>query len=92
MIVYLPAPVLADERPKDVEVLERDAQGGATKVKFDGFVMDVCTPEKTDGCVNPREIGLDQGNRAIDYWPGKPASEIDRPLPEEQSGDEKDEK
>ena len=61
-------------------------------MKFDGFVMDVCTPEKTDGCVNPREIGLDQGNRAIDYWPGKPASEIDRPLPEEQSGDEKDEK
>ena len=29
----------------------------------------------TDGCINPREAGLKFGNRALDYWPGKPASE-----------------
>ena len=61
------------------EVLERDAQGNATKVRLEGYVMDVCTEGKTDGCVNPREIGLDQGSRPIGYWPGKPASEIDHP-------------
>jgi hypothetical protein len=70
----------AEEPAKQVEVLERDAQGRATKVRLDGFVIEVCTPGKTDGCVNPREIGLDQGNKAIEYWPGKPASEIDEPL------------
>ncbi|MGH6786851.1 MAG: hypothetical protein ACREBO_08470 [Novosphingobium sp.] len=73
-----PKPPEAPPRP---EVIERDAQGRATKVRLDGQVVAVCTPERTDGCVNPREVGLDQGGRAINYWPGRPASEIAKPLP-----------
>lgn len=65
------------------EVVERNDAGLATKVKIGDRVYDVCTPENQDSCVNPREVGLDQGNRAIQYWPGKPASEIDEQLPVE---------
>lgn len=83
-LAALAAPVLADPQPEGPEVLERDAQGHATKVKLDGQVVDVCTPQRSDGCINPRDAGLDQGNREINYWPGRPASEIDKPLPVEQ--------
>lgn len=43
-----------------------------------------CKGEQKDGCVNPREAGLNYGNRPLQYWPGKPASEIDEPLPAEK--------
>jgi len=43
-----------------------------------------CRGEVTDGCVNPREAGLNYGNRPLNYWPGRPASEIDGPLPAQQ--------
>lgn len=43
-----------------------------------------CRGQMTDGCVNPREAGLNYGNRPLDYWPGRPASEIDEPLPAEE--------
>ena len=89
-VLGLRAPLLAEEKPPELEILERDAKGRVTKVRLEDLVVDVCTPERTDGCVNPAEIGLDQGNRPIDYWPGKPASEIDEPLPAEQA-DEQDE-
>lgn len=36
----------------------------------------VCSKTVTDGCVNPREAGKNYGNRPLNYWPGKPASEI----------------
>src|SRR5690606_22712694 len=41
----------------------------------------VCSAEVQDGCVNPREAGKNYGNVPLEYWPGKPASEIDEPLP-----------
>ena len=36
-----------------------------------------CSATRTDSCVNPREAGLNYGNRPLNYWPGKPASEMD---------------
>lgn len=36
----------------------------------------LCTEGMTDGCINPREAGEDFGNVPLDYWPGKPASEM----------------
>lgn len=41
----------------------------------------LCSAEVQDGCVNPRAAGKNYGNVPLDYWPGKPASEIDEPLP-----------
>ena len=41
-----------------------------------------CKGDQQDNCVNPREAGLNYGNRPLNYWPGKPASEIDGPLPQ----------
>lgn len=40
-----------------------------------------CRGDMQDNCVNPREAGLNYGNRPLGYWPGQPASEIDGPIP-----------
>jgi hypothetical protein len=37
----------------------------------------VCRGAVQDSCINPREAGLNYGNRPLDHWPGEPASEID---------------
>ncbi len=42
----------------------------------------MCTEDNQDSCINPRAAGLDFGGVPIDYWPGRPASEIDEPLPQ----------
>ena len=36
-----------------------------------------CRGDRQDSCVNPREAGLNYGNRPLDYWPGRPASQMD---------------
>lgn len=36
----------------------------------------LCSATVQDSCVNPREAGKNYGNRPLNYWPGKPASEI----------------
>ena len=41
----------------------------------------ICEDGVTDGCINPRAAGKNYGNVPLDYWPGRPASEIDEPLP-----------
>ena len=69
------------EQPK-VEVVKRGPDGKAQVVRIDGFEVAVCQGDQKDGCINPRDAGQDFGSKEIDYWPGKPASEIDEPLPE----------
>ena len=65
----------------ETQVVERDDAGQPTKVQIGEQVYDVCTPEQQDGCINPRSAGLDFGTRELNYWPGKPASEIEEDLP-----------
>ena len=36
----------------------------------------LCSRAVTDSCINPREAGKNYGNRPLNYWPGRPASEI----------------
>tara|TARA_R110001599_G_scaffold117934_2_gene286834 strand:- start:4555 stop:4902 length:348 start_codon:yes stop_codon:yes gene_type:complete len=50
------------------------AKAGQT-VTVDGKEVAVCTKDVQDSCINPRAAGLNWGNRPLDYWPGKPASE-----------------
>lgn len=40
----------------------------------------ICKPQQEDNCINSWEAN-GTGNRPINYWPGRPASEIDGPLP-----------
>lgn len=40
----------------------------------------ICKPAEEDNCINSWEANR-TGNRPINYWPGRPASEIDEPLP-----------
>jgi hypothetical protein len=58
------------------EVVAKAANGRAQIVMLDGKEYQVCGGDVTDNCINPREAGLNFGNRALDYWPGKPASEM----------------
>ena len=79
------APVMAQGQSNaKADVVERDASGKATKISIEGKTYAVCTPQMQDDCINPREAGLNFGNVPINYWPGQPASEIDRPLPQNQ--------
>lgn len=77
-----PAPQAEDENPIAV-VLKRDENGRATRIAVGEFEYDVCAEGREDGCINPREAGLDFGGVPIDYWPGEPASEIEEGLPPE---------
>lgn len=73
------APAAADDhgtKAKSPEVVETNQRGQATKVRIEGKVYDVCMKEDQDGCINPRAAGLKWGDRPLDYWPGKPASDM----------------
>ncbi|MBX7496392.1 hypothetical protein K3172_11055 [Qipengyuania sp. 6B39] len=48
-----------------------------------GADLPVCTPNQQDGCINSWEKNK-TGNRPLEYWPGRPASEIKGKLPAEQ--------
>lgn len=63
-----------DTKPEaKVEILERNAQGKATKVKIGEYTVDVCMNyEMTDGCINPREAGLNFGNFPANTLDRKP--------------------
>ena len=50
------------------------------KAAASGQELPVCTPNQQDGCINSWEKNK-TGNRPLEYWPGRPASEIDEPLP-----------
>ena len=69
-----PPPPPEPPKPK-AGVIERNDKGQATRIRVDGQVYEVCRDGKTDGCINPRDAGLDFGNVPLDHWPGKPASE-----------------
>ena len=73
----------SEHKPK-VTVVERDANGRATTISVDGQEYKLCSKTVTDSCINPRDAGFDWGGVEIDYWPGKPASEIEGKLPEHQ--------
>ena len=69
-----PTPAPEPPKPK-AEVIERNDKGQATRIRVDGRVYEVCRDGKTDGCINPRDAGLDFGSVPLDHWPGRPASE-----------------
>ena len=58
------------------EVVKKASNGRAQTIMMNGKEYTVCTADVTDGCINPREAGLNFGNRALDHWPGKPATEM----------------
>lgn len=48
-----------------------------------GGELPICSSDEEDNCINAWEAGK-RGpgvNRPLEYWPGRPASEIDEPLP-----------
>ena len=56
------------------------------KAAASGDDLPVCTPKQQDGCINGWEKNK-TGNRPLEYWPGRPASEIDGPLPATRPAD-----
>ncbi len=76
-----PAQIQAAAEKPQVVVLETDDKGQPAKVKIGEREIYVCNAQRQDSCVNPRDAGFDFGKRELTYWPGKPASEIEQPLP-----------
>ncbi len=77
------APVQAQEAPTQPAaraetpvVVERAANGRPTSVRIGGVVYKVCMSDDEDGCIQPRAAGLNWGNRPLQRWPGRPASEM----------------
>lgn len=66
-----------DNRAETPAVLERAANGRATSVRIGQTVYKVCRTEDEDGCIQPRAAGLDWGDRPLQSWPGRPASQMD---------------
>ncbi len=56
------------------------------KAAASGDDLPVCTPDQQDGCINSWEKNK-TGTRPLEYWPGRPASEIDGPLPATRPAD-----
>ena len=50
-----------------------------------GDDLPVCKPMQQDGCINSWEKN-GTGNRPLEYWPGRPASEIPGKLPAKKPG------
>lgn len=69
------------ETTPKAEIVKRGPDGKAEIVRIEGREYPVCKGEAVDGCINPRDAGLNWGDKEIDYWPGKPASQIEEPLP-----------
>jgi len=69
------APPPAEPAKPKAEVIARNDKGQATRIRVDGREYEVCRDGKTDGCINPRDAGLDFGTVPLDHWPGRPASE-----------------
>lgn len=68
-----------EEMAEESEMTEDAAMPADDGMKQVGKVMTkypVCKGAVQDGCINPREAGLNWGNRPLDHWPGKPASEM----------------
>ncbi|HYC75039.1 hypothetical protein [Brevundimonas sp.] len=70
-----PAPAAPATRTEAPVVVARDANGRATSVRIGGTVYKVCMSENEDGCIQPRDAGLNWGDRPLAHWPGRPASE-----------------
>ena len=71
----LAAPATAQNYTTDgnPQIVERNAQGKATKVLLEGKVYAVCMSEQQDSCIQPRAAGLNWGDVPLRYWPEQPA-------------------
>ncbi|MEE4339699.1 hypothetical protein [Erythrobacter sp.] len=74
--VGISAPAMADDHKNDradwkaqsPEIVERNAQGKATKVRVEGKIYEVCMRESQDACIQPRAAGLNWGDYpAMDF-------------------------
>ena len=58
----------ADWKAQSPEIVERNRQGKATKVRVEGEVYEVCMNESQDSCIQPRAAGLNWGDYpAMDF-------------------------
>ena len=75
------APQAAADSKPTTAIVSRGADGRPDVVSIDGQTYKVCKGDVQDSCINPRTAGLKFGARDLQYWPGRPASEISAPLP-----------
>lgn len=68
--------VTADGDPATPVTVNRDDPGNLTPPPASAANREypVCTAQLQDGCQNPGEGGAPGRSRALDHWPGEPAS------------------
>lgn len=85
IVLSLAVPAMAQQQAKEdkpkAEIIAWDADGKPDRVRVDGYEYKLCKGGQTDSCINPEDAGFDWGGKSIDYWPGRPASEIEGALP-----------
>ncbi|WP_156842170.1 hypothetical protein [Novosphingobium aquimarinum] len=79
----VPNPKMANQAVQPAMPATQQYQGGPYKGALtpppaDAMDKDypICKGDVQDSCINPREAGKNWGNRPLDHWPGKPASEM----------------
>ena len=82
------APMASSGSPQFVarEVVQTAPASATATANVDGKDLPVCKADQQDGCINSWEKNK-TGNRPLNYWPGKPASEIDGKMPANPSGE-----
>lgn len=68
------------------EVVQTAPASATATANVDGKDLPVCKADQQDGCINSWEKNK-TGNRPLNYWPGKPASEIDGKMPANPDGE-----
>lgn len=95
-MAFSAVPAAADHHASGAKHAEADTTGSTPAPRFvrsevtqttpagyqsaDGEELPVCAEGQQDGCINSFDKD-GTGNRPLEYWPGRPASEIDGPLP-----------
>ncbi|MBU6268260.1 MAG: hypothetical protein KGN34_12015 [Sphingomonadales bacterium] len=75
-------PVTAPGHPQDADTANAESmadQGtdrALTPPAPEPRAYPLCSREVHDECVNPREAGRNHGHVPLNYWPGRPASEM----------------
>lgn len=95
-LAFAAVPAAADHHGQETPAVETQATTATPAPRFvrsevtqttpadyksaEGEDLPICSEGQTDGCINSWEANK-TGNRPLEYWPGRPASEIEGSLP-----------
>ena len=85
-MIAMPAAAQVDQAPTVNYVSSETVQQTPEDAGPPSADVPICNAGQEDNCINSWEANR-TGNRPINYWPGRPASEIEEPLPVDEPTD-----